>query len=193
MQAVFQDSASAVDPRFDIGRVIAEPLRFLTDLDAKARQARVKELLFHVGLSASDIAKRPHQMSGGQLQRVCIARALAARPRLIVLDEATSSLDLAIQAEILDLLDRLRREEGVGYLVITHDLRLAARFASRALVMDEGRIVEDAPVAAGRLVLRSEAGRRLAAAVAPRLPRAAARPLLHTVKPPTGDPQWSNA
>lgn len=140
VQVVFQDALGSVNPRFRAGEIIAEPLRNFENMRGPALQDRVKELLERVGLRPGDAFKHPCRFSGGQLQRVCIARALAVRPRLIVLDEAVSSLDMLAQSRILDLLDDLRREDGTSYLFITHDLRLVRRFCDRALAMSEGRL-----------------------------------------------------
>lgn len=167
VQLVFQDSIGAVDPRHTIGRTLSEPLRHLTGLDRGARTARVAELLALVGLDRRDADKLPGQMSGGQLQRVCIARALASKPELVVLDEAVSNLDLVLQLQILDLLTQLRRQLGTAFLFITHDLRLTRRLCDRVLVMEEGRIVEEAKTVAG---LRDPASRALKDAVLPALP-----------------------
>ena len=169
VQMVFQDSSSAVDPRCTIGEIIAEPLRYLLGLDAKACATRTAELLTKVGLEPSDAKKLPQQMSGGQLQRVCIARALAPEPRLIILDEAVSNLDLHLQLQILDLFTALRRDSGVAYLFITHDLRLVERFCSRLLVMEAGKICEETRVAQP-LHLTSPAGKALQEAVLPAMP-----------------------
>lgn len=167
VQAVFQDSLGAVDPRFSIARIVEEPLRHLTDLDAAARHKRVVELLEMVAIDPTEMTKLPIQMSGGQLQRVCIARALAPSPDLVVLDEAVSNLDLTLQIATLDLLADLRRRLGTAYLFITHDLRLVRRFADRVAVLHEGRIVE-ATAATGRL--SHPASQALARAVLPALP-----------------------
>lgn len=167
VQAVFQDSLGAVDPRFSIARIVEEPLRHLTDLDEAARRKRVVELLEMVAIDPAEMTKLPIQMSGGQLQRVCIARALAPSPDLVVLDEAVSNLDLALQIATLDLLADLRRRLGTAYLFITHDLRLVRRFADRVAVLHEGRIIEEA-AATGRL--SHPASRALARAVLPALP-----------------------
>lgn len=143
VQLIFQDSPSAVNARFSVRAIIAEPLRHLTTLTEVQRETRVQELLQVVELPADIAGRLPAQVSGGQLQRVCIARALAVKPRLIILDEAVSNLDIHLQASALALLARLQRENDIAYLFVTHDLRLVKRFASRCLVMDKGRIVEE--------------------------------------------------
>ena len=169
VQMVFQDSVGAVDPRSTVGAILAEPLRHLLGLDKGEREAAIARLLERVGLEPTDAGKLPAQMSGGQLQRVCIARALAPGPQLIILDEAVSNLDLHLQIQMLDLFEALRRDTGVAYLFVTHDLRLVERFCSRVLVMEAGRIVEEAPVSRP-LPLASPAGRALSEAVLPAMP-----------------------
>ncbi|GAA0594177.1 nickel import ATP-binding protein NikE [Caenispirillum bisanense] len=169
VQVVFQDSLGAVNPRHRIGRTIAEPLRHLTDLGERQRADRVAELLTLVGLSPADADKLPGQMSGGQVQRVCIARALAPGPDLIILDEAVSNLDLVLQIQVLDLLAGLRQRLGTAFVLITHDLRLIPRLCDRIAVLDAGRVVEDRPVTPG-LRLDSDAGHRLQAAILPPRP-----------------------
>lgn len=181
VQMVFQDPPGAVNPRATVGEIVAEPLGPLCGLRGEAARTRVLELLRAVQLSESDYGKYPQQMSGGQLQRVCIARALGPQPKLIILDEAVSNLDLHLQTQMLDLFEALRQSHGVAYLFVTHDLRLVERFCSRLVVMAQGRIVEESPVSQP-LTLSSEEGRALARAVLPpfpvtRLPRAGARPL----------------
>lgn len=140
VQVVFQDALGSVNPRLRAGEIIAEPLRNFEKLRDPALRRRVEELLVRVGLRPEDAAKHPCRFSGGQLQRICIARALAVQPRLIILDEAVSSLDMLAQSHILDLLDDLRRAEGTAYLFITHDLRLVRRFCDRAFAMHQGRL-----------------------------------------------------
>ncbi|RFC62497.1 nickel import ATP-binding protein NikE [Fulvimarina endophytica] len=175
VQMVFQDSLGAVDPRSTVRAILAEPLRHLLKLSKSEREPAIADLLRRVGLEPRDADKLPGQMSGGQLQRVCIARALAPQPKLIVLDEAVSNLDLHLQIQMLDLFEHLRRETGLAYLFVTHDLRLVERFASRVLVMDEGRVCEEAAVSRP-LALASPAGRALGAAVLPAMPGATRRP-----------------
>jgi nickel transport system ATP-binding protein len=170
VQMVFQDSVGAVNPRHRIGRIVAEPLRHLTKLDAKARAGKVAELLASVGLHPEDAEKYPAQVSGGQLQRVCIARALASDPALLVLDEAVSNLDILLQGQIIDLIRSLRQARGMALLFITHDLRLVRLLCDRVAVMEAGRIVETGAVER-RLRLQSPAGRALQEAILPALPR----------------------
>lgn len=167
VQMVFQDPLGALDPRLTVGQTLSQPLRRLRGI--KDCEPHLHDLLHAVDLQTSDAAKYPAQFSGGQLQRICIARALAAEPKLIILDEAVSNLDLHLQAQMLDLFARLGRELGVGYLFVTHDLRLVERFCTRVLVMDAGRIVEDAAVTRP-MRLTSAEGRALQDAVLPALP-----------------------
>jgi nickel transport system ATP-binding protein len=169
VQLVFQDSPSAVDARFTVRAIIAEPLRHLTSLDKIQREDRVQELLKMVELPADIAYRLPAQVSGGQLQRVCIARALAVNPKLIILDEAVSNLDIHLQASALALLAKLQQENGIAYLFVTHDLRLVKRFAARCVIMDEGRIVEEIN-AAGFDGAKHPASRLLQEAVLPPLP-----------------------
>ncbi|RBO53888.1 nickel import ATP-binding protein NikE [Rhodovulum sp. BSW8] len=171
VQMVFQDSIGAANPRFRLGDIVAEPLRHLTALDKRARTARVAELLASVGLCPEDARKHPSQVSGGQLQRVCIARALATDPALLVLDEAVSNLDILLQGQIIDLIRSLRTQRGMALVFITHDLRLVRLLCERVAVMDAGRILETGPVDR-RLQLQSRAGRALQDAILPALPKA---------------------
>lgn len=138
IQAVFQDPVGATSPRFTAGEVVAEALR----LPRPALRERVAQLMADVGLDAAMMDRPAHRLSGGQLQRLCIARALAPAPRLLLLDEAVNSLDGEIQAEILALLRALRARTGVAYLFVTHDLRLLRRIADRCYVMQDRRPVE---------------------------------------------------
>lgn len=171
MQMVFQDSVAAINPRYRIGQAIEEPMRYLTAMTPQGRKDRVTELLELVALQPEDAAKLPMQMSGGQLQRVCIARALAPYPKLIVLDESVSSLDLTLQIQLLDLLTSLRKMLGVAYLFITHDLRLVRRFCDRVVVLANGKLVEEAQVPAhGTIQLQHPMSRKLKDAILPARP-----------------------
>jgi peptide/nickel transport system ATP-binding protein len=144
-QIVFQDPFSALDPRRRAGELIREPLDLLNIGSPKEREARVRQLLEEVGLPPQAADLFPHQFSGGQRQRLCIARAMAPEPDLIVCDEAVSALDVAIQAQILNLLKKLQRERGLTYIFISHDLGVIQHFCDEIAVMYLGKIVEQAP------------------------------------------------
>ncbi|MFJ1292445.1 ABC transporter ATP-binding protein [Paracoccus yeei] len=147
LQMVFQDPTQSLNPRMTVFQLISEAWVIHPDiLPRKQWKGRVAELLVKVGLSAEHAARYPHQFSGGQRQRIAIARALAMEPRLIVCDEAVSALDVSIQAQVIALLDGLRREFGLSYLFIAHDLPVVRDFADRVIVMRQGRIVEEGPV-----------------------------------------------
>jgi peptide/nickel transport system ATP-binding protein len=149
IQMVFQDPADSLNPRFTAFDTIAEPLKRLGRITARAPlEARVREAAELVGLPAELLRRFPHQLSGGQQQRVGIARAIAVRPRLLVLDEPTSALDVSVQAVILRLLADLRQRLGMTYLFVSHDLNLVRLMSDRVLVMYLGRIVETGPVEA---------------------------------------------
>lgn len=142
MQIVFQDSASAFNPRKSIGEQIAFPMRQFATCPPGEVRPRVLELMERIGLNAGQADRYPHEVSGGQRQRVSIARALAAEPDFVVLDEPTSALDVSIQAQILNLLQELQEEEGLTYLLISHDLGVVEHFCDRAGVLDAGNLVE---------------------------------------------------
>jgi len=141
IQIVFQDPTSSLDPRWPIWRSVAEPLLRRVS-DPHERHERALTLLEQVGIDRSLGERHPHQLSGGQRQRVTIARALAPRPRLVILDEAVSALDVSVRNEILVLLDQLKRQEGLTYLLISHDMGTVAQLATDVAVMYLGRLVE---------------------------------------------------
>ena len=145
MQIVFQDPIGALDPRKSVGNSVAEGLRIQGLAPRAEARRRAVEVLDRVGLTAAQARSLPHELSGGQLQRVGIARALVLDPRLVVCDEPVSALDVSIQAQIINLLLDLQTERGLAYLFIAHDLALVQHISDRVAVMYLGRIVESAP------------------------------------------------
>ncbi len=190
MALVHQNPLGALDPRQKIGSQMAEPLLFHRHLGlgAQERAARVAEVLEAVALDPSLMDRYPHRLSGGQRQRAVLARALVTRPRLMVLDEPVSALDVSVQAQILSLLQRLRAETGTGFIFISHDLRVVRQLADRVAVMYRGRIVETGPVDAVLDHPRHPYTQRLRAAVPRLTPGDGLRtePLVAEAAPPQG-------
>ena len=142
MRIVFQDPIGSLNPRHTVGQLISEPLQIHDLLPRNKQRARVEELLALVGLPADAVSRFPHEFSGGQCQRIGIARSLAAEPSFLVLDEPVSALDVSIQAQILQLLDDLQTRLGLSYLFIAHDLAVVGQMSDRVAVMYLGKIVE---------------------------------------------------
>ena len=142
VQLVFQDPATALNPRHTVGRILSIPLTRIGGCPRHDLPGRLDALAEHVGLDPALLGRYPHELSGGQAQRVGVARALAATPEVLILDEAVSGLDVSVQARLLDLLGALQRDAGLTYLFITHDLAVLDAFCDAVAVMKDGRIVE---------------------------------------------------
>ncbi|CAH1198916.1 dipeptide/oligopeptide/nickel ABC transporter ATP-binding protein [Paenibacillus sp. JJ-223] len=145
ISVVFQDYRTSVNPNWTIGQIIEEPLNMLGDMKTNQveRTQWIASLVGKVQLPADVLSRHPHELSGGQLQRVCIARALTTRPKYVVLDEAISSLDVSVQAQILTLLKDLQSEFRLSYLFIAHDLQAVAYLCNRLAFLRDGRIIEE--------------------------------------------------
>ena len=148
IQPVFQDPRASLNPRWTVRQILGEPLdNWFPALRGQARAARLDELLDAVALTPELLHRNPHELSTGQCQLVCIARALAPEPSLLILDEPLSALDMSVQATLLALLRDLQARKGLGYLFISHDIALVGALCQRVAVLDQGAIVEQGPVA----------------------------------------------
>jgi peptide/nickel transport system ATP-binding protein len=166
IQIVFQDHGDSLNPRFSAFDCIADPLKLLAGVqDSRDLRRQVEDCARRVGLPTEFLDRFPHQLSGGQKARVGIARAIAAKPRLLVLDEPTAALDVSVQAVILHLLDRLRRETGLAYLFVSHDLNVVRMMCERTIVLQKGQIVEQGPSGALFTDPASDYARELIAAI----------------------------
>jgi oligopeptide/dipeptide ABC transporter ATP-binding protein len=152
VQIVFQDPTTTLDPRVRVSAAVAEPLRAHGMVPKADVRSRVEALLAEVGLEDGFAERYPHQLSGGQRQRVAIARALSVEPRLLVLDEPTSALDVTVQARILELIAKLRKERGLAYMLVSHNLAVVEQLCEQTAVLYLGRIVEYGPT--GELLAR---------------------------------------
>ena len=147
VQVVFQNPHAALDPRCTVAASVAEPLRLKGGLSRRALRDRVASLLDDVGLGGEFLWRYPHELSGGQKQRVCIARALAPEPQALLLDEPTSALDVSVQAQIIELLARLRARHRLAYLFVSHNLAVVRLLCERVAVMRDGRLIEQGAAA----------------------------------------------
>jgi peptide/nickel transport system ATP-binding protein len=182
MQPVFQDPYAALNPRMNVLEIVTEPLvihrhEMGIRTDRAALRAKAIELLGQVGMDESALGRHPHEFSGGQRQRINIARALALRPRLLILDEPVSSLDVSVGAQIVNLLRSLQREHGLTYLFISHSMPLVRYLSTRIAVMERGRLVETGEAVALCAHPKEEYTRQLIAAT-PELPAKAERPAI---------------
>jgi oligopeptide/dipeptide ABC transporter ATP-binding protein len=147
IQMVFQDAGDSLNPRYTAADAIADPIRRLKKMSGAALKSRVEALADMTGLPRELLTRFPHQLSGGQKARVGIARAIAVEPELLILDEPTAALDVSVQVVILKLLQQLKRELGMSYLFVSHDLNVVRLLCDRVLVMYLGKIVESGPAA----------------------------------------------
>jgi oligopeptide/dipeptide ABC transporter ATP-binding protein len=185
---IFQEPMTSLNPVFSIGDQVAEAITLHRPLPRAQALDQAADLLALVGIPAprAALARYPHQMSGGQRQRVMIAMALACEPRLLVADEPTTALDVTVQAQILDLLDDLRRARGMAVLLITHDLGVVSQYCDRVAVMYGGRIVEQAPAADLFARPRHRYTRALLATIPAANPPGAELPAIPGTVPPPG-------
>ena len=143
IEFLFQNSYNALNPRMTVEDLIYEPLQFSTDIDVKDKREFILELLNQVELAPELLTRRRDELSGGQLQRVCLARALSTKPQIMIFDESLSGLDPLVQDKILDLLYKIQKEYNLTYIFISHDFRLCYFLADRIILIDKGKIIED--------------------------------------------------
>ena len=161
IEFLFQDSYNALNPRMTVEDLIYEPLQFLADIDVKKKKEIVSELLEQVELSSELLTRKRDELSGGQLQRVCLARALSTKPQIMIFDESLSGLDPLVQDKILDLLYKIQKEHHLTYIFISHDFRLCYFLADRIILIDKGKIIEDFKELGKEIIPKTEIGKIL--------------------------------
>ncbi|WDA46140.1 ABC transporter ATP-binding protein [Fusobacterium nucleatum] len=161
IEFLFQDSYNALNPRMTVEDLIYEPLQFLTDIDVKKKKEIVSELLEQVELSPELLTRKRDELSGGQLQRVCLARALSTKPQIMIFDESLSGLDPLVQDKILDLLYKIQKQYQLTYIFISHDIRLCYFLADRIILIDKGKIIEDFKELGKEIIPKTEIGKIL--------------------------------
>ena len=161
IEFLFQDSYNALNPRMTVEDLIYEPLQFLADIDVKKKKEIVSELLEQVELSSELLTRKRDELSGGQLQRVCLARALSTKPQIMIFDESLSGLDPLVQDKILDLLYKIQKQYQLTYIFISHDIRLCYFLADRIILIDKGKIIEDFKEVGKEIIPKTEIGKIL--------------------------------
>ena len=161
IEFLFQDSYNALNPRMTVEDLIYEPLQFLADIDVKKKKEIVSELLEQVELSSELLTRKRYELSGGQLQRVCLARALSTKPQIMIFDESLSGLDPLVQDKILDLLYKIQKQYQLTYIFISHDIRLCYFLADRIILIDKGKIIEDFKELGKEIIPKTEIGKIL--------------------------------
>ena len=161
IEFLFQDSYNALNPRMTVEDLIYEPLQFSTDIDVKDKREFILELLKQVELAPELLTRRRDELSGGQLQRVCLARALSTKPQIMIFDESLSGLDPLVQEKILDLLYKIQKEYNLTYIFISHDFRLCYFLADRIILIDKGKIIEDFKDLDKEIIPKTEIGKIL--------------------------------
>ena len=161
IEFLFQDSYNALNPRMTVEDLIYEPLQFLADIDVKKKKEIVPELLEQVELSSELLTRKRDELSGGQLQRVCLARALSTKPQIMIFDESLSGLDPLVQDKILDLLYKIQKQYQLTYIFISHDIRLCYFLADRIILIDKGKIIEDFKELGKEIIPKTEIGKIL--------------------------------
>ena len=161
IEFLFQDSYNALNPRMTVEDLIYEPLQFLADIDVKKKKEIVSELLEQVELSSELLTRKRDELSGGQLQRVCLARALSTKPQIMIFDESLSGLDPLVQDKILDLLYKIQKQYQLTYIFISHDIRLCYFLADRIILIDKGKIIKDFKELDKKIIPKTEIGKIL--------------------------------